>query len=81
MGSLVLNKNELAEITGYVNPKHQRQWLDRNRWIYQSNRAGSPIVARDYFMQRMGVKSSGTVGIVGEVPNFDAIRVIGKRMR
>ena len=77
MKSMCLDQSEIFEITGYNLPKYQRQWFDSNRWCYVRNRAGHPVVSREYAQQKLGLKGSDDSVEVGHLPNFDAIK--GKR--
>jgi hypothetical protein len=74
MNSLSLIPSELLEITGYSLPRFQRRWLDKNHWRYVQNRAGYPVVAREYALQQLGVIAASRADDVGHQPNFDAIK-------
>ena len=43
-----LSAEELAEMSGYVLPRSQRQWLKDNGWNFVVNASGKPIVGRLY---------------------------------
>jgi hypothetical protein len=43
-----LTPEELSQITGYKLTSSQRQWLDRNGWVYVLNASGRPVVSRWY---------------------------------
>lgn len=58
MSTLFLTPDELTELTGFKQTKGHVRWLDRNRWRYVLTRSQQPRVARDYFMDRMGMPRS-----------------------
>ena len=60
MSMLFLTPAELVELTGFKQTKGHVRWLDRNRWRYVLTRSEQPRVARDYFMDRMGLPRSAT---------------------
>lgn len=49
-----LTPDELATMTGYKLPCHQRTWLEKRGWIFVENRSRKPIVSRAYAEQRLG---------------------------
>ena len=52
--STFLTPDELATMTGYKLPCHQRGWLEKRGWIFVENRSRKPIVSRVYAEQRLG---------------------------
>ena len=59
MSSMFLTPDELTELTGFRQTKGHIRWLDRYRWAYALSRTEQPRVARDYFLQRMGLRRHG----------------------
>ena len=43
-----LSKDELIQLTGFVNVSSQRKWLADNGWIYIVNAKGISAVGREY---------------------------------
>ena len=74
MNSISLVPSELIEITGYSLPSFQRRWLEKNGWRFVKNRAGYPVVAREYALQQLGVKASNDPVDVGYLPTFSAVK-------
>nr|WP_316641754.1 DUF4224 domain-containing protein [uncultured Roseateles sp.] len=60
MSALFLTPAELVELTGFKQTKGHVRWLDRYRWRYVLTRSEQPRVARDYFLDRMGIPRSQT---------------------
>jgi hypothetical protein len=58
MSGLFLTHEELTELTGFKQTKGHIRWLERNRWRFVLTRSQQPRVARDYFMDRMGLSRS-----------------------
>jgi len=80
MTTLFLNREELAELTGFKAAHCQVRWLDRNRWRYVLNRRNEPRVAREHFAERMGfgLKASSHAAAIHQaaalaLPNFAAL--------
>lgn len=73
--SETLEPEELLRITGAARPKEQIEWLDKNGWVYQVNRARLPIVGRLYARLRMlGVPHPASVLSQSSwAPDFSAI--------
>jgi hypothetical protein len=80
MSALFMTTEELTELTGFKQTKGHVRWLERNRWRFVLTRSEQPRVARDYFMDRMGLPRSST-GFTGKVnqaetqeePDFSAL--------
>jgi len=68
--SCALTPEELASLTGYRSPAWQRRWLDRKRWVYETNRLNHPVVDRDYYRRKMGLEDAKPPRAT---PNWDAI--------
>ncbi|MDC6408717.1 DUF4224 domain-containing protein [Xylella fastidiosa subsp. multiplex] len=71
-----LDGEELFEMTGYKNLAHQRDWLDRNGWVYVVNAAGRPIVGRWFARLRLAGVHPHKEGMSlhqGDRPNFAAL--------
>jgi hypothetical protein len=60
MSGLFLTPEELTDLTGFKQPKGHVRWLERNRWRFVLTRSDLPRVARDYFLDRMGLPRSQT---------------------
>ena len=75
MSSLFLTAEELEELTGFKSALGQARWLDQNRWRYALNCSKKPRVSRDYFQERVGVRSTPPANQLGmaEQPNFAAL--------
>lgn len=54
MSELFLTAEEIVTLTGYTQKSRQSVWLKTHKWRYETNRFGTPNVARDYANQRMG---------------------------
>lgn len=48
-----LGADEVIDITGCHRRGDQVEWLDRNRWVYHTNKAGMPIIGRMYARMKM----------------------------
>lgn len=59
ISSETLNQEELAAITGGTRRKDQLDWLQRNRWVHYTNRAGAPVVGRLYARLKLSGISPG----------------------
>lgn len=60
-GSEVLEHDEIVQITGRLQARHQIEWLRANRWKHFLTGQGAPIVGRLYArMQLSGVVLSST---------------------
>lgn len=66
--SLLLTPEEVAELTGYVQPKRQITWLSANGWKFLIGGDGLPKVARSLYeaqygapekKKRVGVRTEG----------------------
>jgi len=69
-----LTSNELVEVTGYSHVNSQRDWLERNEWVYVTNGAGKPVVNRWYARLRMaGVQPTITEVQKAWMPDFSGI--------
>lgn len=75
ISSETLEPEEIQRITGAARPREQIEWLDKNGWVYQLNRARLPIVGRLYARLRMlGVPHpASVVNQSGWAPDFSAI--------
>jgi len=70
--SLLLTREELAELTGSRQPSRQRYWLDANGWPYTNamGKSSYPRVARFVFVQKMQEKASKATA---REPRFEAL--------
>lgn len=57
---LFLSPEELHRLTGYKSAGWQRRWLKANRWRFDEDRLGRPIVARAYYLKHLGIQASPT---------------------
>lgn len=80
MNGLFLTHDELVELTGFKQTKGHVRWLEKHRWRFALTRSQQPRVARDYFLDKMGLprSSSGFTGQVNhaaalEEPDFSAL--------
>ena len=56
MTSLLLNSDEIADLTERTYAKHQIAWLTANGWQFEVSGHGRPKVLRSYAEQRMGMQ-------------------------
>jgi hypothetical protein len=63
MTSLLLTKDELAQLTGTKQPKRMARWLHARQWVYEpaARRGDVPKVDRGYCQARMAGAAPGTV--------------------
>jgi hypothetical protein len=54
---LVLTPEELQEVTGLKQASSQIRWLSENGWLFHVGGDGLPKVDREYYRERVGVKS------------------------
>jgi len=80
MNGLFLTHEELVELTGFKQTKGHVRWLERNHWRFVLTRSQRPRVARDYFLDRMGLPRRQTGfdpsvshGATVEEPDFSAL--------
>lgn len=74
--SELLEPDEIQKITGAARSREQIEWLDKNGWVYQLNRARLPIVGRLYARLRMlGVMHpAAMVNPTSWSPDFSKLR-------
>lgn len=51
--SETLTTEEVVDITGCARRADQLTWLNRNGWIYHTNKAGMPIIGRMFARMKM----------------------------
>ncbi|WP_166454930.1 DUF4224 domain-containing protein [Duganella aquatilis] len=51
--SETLSSDEVADITGCIRRADQLAWLNRNGWIFHTNKAGIPIIGRMFARMKM----------------------------
>lgn len=80
MSPLFLSHEELVDLTGFKQTKGHIRWLERHGWRFALTRSMQPRVARDYFLNRMGLppSRSGYTGrdvasVSMEEPDFSAL--------
>lgn len=71
--STFLTPDELATLTGYKLPCHQRAWLEKRGWVFVENRTRKPIVSRTYAEQRLGAVMHDDARQATVQPNFAAL--------
>lgn len=73
---MFLSKKELEELTGFVRPAKQIEWLKVNGWRFAEDSQHRPKVARSYFEVRLGAAQSEPVAtLAGPLqPRFEALR-------
>lgn len=52
---MLLNKNELIDLTGYFRPKAQTKWLTTNGYKYEIAADGRPRVLKSVVEKKLGV--------------------------
>lgn len=68
---MFLTEAEVADLTGYIKPSKQIQWLMRQGFNFRIAADGHPRVARDHVLKVMGA-TSGNVRAKTE-PNFSGV--------
>lgn len=79
---MFLTSEELRELTGFVRPANQLQWLRENGWKFAEDAQRRPKVARTYFELRLGGVSAAdirTEPAVAVAPRFEALRALVKQ--
>lgn len=74
--SLLLTDEDLHELTGYRMAKCQVAWLKARKWIFDTNAAGQPRVARAYFELRMVGQQRTEAPAPETRHNFAALRLV-----
>lgn len=74
--SEILTDDELAAITGYKTPSHQRQWLLENAWVFVLTGARRPVVGRVYTRLKLAGVRPSEVSAVTETWSLD-LRNVG----
>lgn len=64
---MFLSEAELAELTGYIRPSKQIQWLKREGFSFRVSADGHPRVLQSHILQLMGGERKTS-------PNFSAMR-------
>lgn len=69
-----LSADELAELVNCKPNQRCRMaaWLRKNRWKYEIDSTGLPIVARAYYDRRMGVTEERQSAKYADSPNLEA---------
>lgn len=79
---MFLTAEELRELTGFMRPTNQLQWLRENGWKFAEDAQRRPKVARTYFELRLGGVTAADVRTVPDAtvaPRFDALRALTKQ--
>ncbi|UYZ83174.1 DUF4224 domain-containing protein [Entomomonas sp. E2T0] len=58
--SEVLTDEEVAEITGFIRSKQQKEWLIKNNWPFSVKKNGRPSVHRLVMRMKLGVPIENT---------------------
>ncbi|OWY40347.1 hypothetical protein CEK28_05000 [Xenophilus sp. AP218F] len=75
ISSETLSAEELVTITGGARKRDQVAWLDANRWVYYTNRAGEPVVGRLYARLKLaGINPSKFAGGEQWSPDLGNVR-------
>ena len=53
--SIFLDQQELNELTGYVMPSKQTEWLSSRSWTFEISRLGKVKVLRKYAEMKLGI--------------------------
>jgi hypothetical protein len=73
--SLLLQQDELIELTGRKNRSSQIQWLQEHGIPSFINAKGFPVVSRSCIEKLLGgMASRDTDGISGPAPDFEALK-------
>ena len=61
MTSMLLTRDELAQLTGTKQPKRMALWLHARHWVYEppAKRGDVPKVDRGYYQARMTGNAAG----------------------
>lgn len=51
---MLLNPEELQDITGYVRHSAQARWLREHGWMFELAASGRPVVSRSYAELKLG---------------------------
>lgn len=70
--NIFLTSAELRQLTDSIKPSKQREWLDREKWIYKISRLGNVKVLRRYAEMRMGIPLDQKTSEITE-PDFSRI--------
>lgn len=73
MDSLILTKDEIAELTGFKLQGRQCKWLKEHGWVFEMNANRRPIVGREYARRRLGGLGAVEARPEGARPNFNAL--------
>jgi hypothetical protein len=65
---MILTKQELRELTGYVHRDAQARWLRSHGWKYDINGLGDPVVAVAEFNRHLVGGKAST-----QEPKFEAL--------
>lgn len=71
---MFLTNDQLAELTGFVRPSKQAEWLRREGFEFRVAADGHPRVLEAHVMKLMGV--SDTVGKRKTSPDFTSLRKV-----
>jgi hypothetical protein len=74
-GSLTLEPDEIAKITGCSRRDGQIKWLTDNGWTHHKNRVGDPVVGRLYSTLKLSGINPPALTTPGDwTPDFSSIR-------
>lgn len=73
---MFMTKIELEELTGFVRPAKQIEWLRVNGWRFAEDSQRRPKVARSYFEARLGAMQTVPEASPSAAnrPRFEALR-------
>lgn len=72
MTDIFLTYDEIADLTGYVQPSAQRRWLQRNGYRFDVRGDGRPVVLRAQVDQRQRIREVRTSG--PDLAALDSVR-------
>lgn len=68
---MFLTAEEIAELTGYKLPAHQRRWLTAHGYPHDVAASGKPVVSRAYVDTRLGGRAPAPAK---SAPNLSALK-------
>ncbi len=70
---MFISQDEVAELTGYQQPKRQAKWLADNGYRFALDAAGRPKALRSEIERRLGKTEKTT----GKRPRLELLKKIG----
>lgn len=69
----ILDRAEIAEITGRKRKTAQVSWLRANKWRFDVNALGHPVIARSYVDARLGTAATASTATA---PAWNRLRLV-----